>query len=135
MRYQMRLSPVMLLFLAIFLALPAVLGFWFLSVVIALLLLCLTLPETYQTTPDGLLVRSGLFRKRFFPYREITRVWLHSGTREDQTPPLRDVLVVGRTPAEHVTAGPVEPEKFFEDLALRVPHLQRRGRELARPQP
>ena len=90
-------------------------NYWIAGPVLLVLALC-AWPQSYVTTPGGLLVRAGLMR-RLIPYQNITVI----------EPVAEDTVKVQYGP-NSLFLEPEDPDAFFRDLARRVPHLGRRGR-------
>jgi len=106
---------------------PASQGQYGVAVLPLLILLGCCAPQSYQTTPDGLLIRAGLVR-RFIPYRSIRFVGPGSGAYSlglslDQ---LR--ILYGR--ASEICIAPADPARFLADIETHAAHLRRRGRTL-----
>ena len=89
-------------------------NYWVGGPVLAVLLLC-AYPQTYETTPSGLLVRAA-FVRHHIPYRVMTFVGPNA-SRVRIRYGLKSELVI----------SPAEPEKFLADLTARTPHLCRQG--------
>ena len=89
-------------------------NYWVGGPVLAVLLLC-AYPQSYETTPAGLVVRAA-FVRQLIPYRVITFVG-PSATRVKIRFGLRSELVI----------APADQEKFLADLSARTPHLCRQG--------
>jgi hypothetical protein len=85
-------------------------------------------PQSYETTPRGLLIRSG-FTRRLVPYPAIT--FVGPATEGAASVALsRDRVKVGWGPCSEVLIAPAHPASFFADLAARAPQLVRRGPDL-----
>lgn len=91
-------------------------NYWVGIPVLAVLMLC-AYPQTYETTPAGLVVRA-VFGRQLIPYRVITYVG-PAAHRVKIRYGLASEMVI--TPAEH--------ERFLADLTARTPHLSRHGEE------
>lgn len=89
-----------------------------------LILLSCCAPQSYQTTADGLVIRSGLVR-RFIPYRSITFIGPGSGAYS-MALSLDQVKIVYGTASE-VGIAPADPARFLDDVASHAAHLCRRG--------
>jgi hypothetical protein len=85
-------------------------------------------PQSYRTTPRGLLIRAGL-TKRLVPYEAIT--FVGPAWQGAQSVALsRDRVKVAWGPASELLIAPANQEAFVADLAARTPHLLRRGQDL-----
>ncbi len=84
-------------------------------------------PQSYETTPEALVIRAGL-TKRTIPYSSITAVRPSSDTRSSQA------LSLDRVQIEYASGdlliSPDDQVAFFHDLAARAPQLSRRGQDL-----
>jgi hypothetical protein len=83
-------------------------------------------PQVYQTTKEGLVIRAGLTR-RMIPYHAITFV----GPSDEGS----FSFAFGRVSIRYganagVLIAPADYRAFLEDLAVRAPHLTRRGQDL-----
>lgn len=94
-------------------------NYWIVGPVLIILILC-AYPQSYQTTPGGLLVR--LFcMKMLIPYEVITFI----GPSEDR----RGVTIrYGLASKLHI--APARRDLFLADVGARAPHLVRRGEAL-----
>ncbi|HEY1239273.1 MAG TPA: PH domain-containing protein [Bryobacteraceae bacterium] len=100
--------------------------YWVSGMVLAILLVG-GYPQSYETTPGGLLIRSGLFR-RLVPYEAIT--FVGPATEGAASVALsRDRVKVAWGPSELLIA-PADAARFFADVAARAPHLLQRGPDL-----
>ena len=89
-------------------------NYWVGGPVLAVLLLS-AYPQTYETTPTGLLVRAA-FTRQLIPYRVMTFIG----------PSAHRVRIRYGMKSELVVA-PADLEKFLADLSTRTPHLCRQG--------
>lgn len=80
---------------------------WIATPVLVVLALC-AWPQSYVTTPAGLLVRAGLMR-RMIPYRNITVV-----------EPVTEDTVKVQYGGNSLFLEPEDPDAFFRDLARRL---------------
>ena len=92
-----------------------------------LILLCCCAPQSYQTTAEGLLIRSGLVR-RLIPYRSITFIGPGSGPYSMALS--LDQVKIQYGPASEISIAPADPAKFLADIESHAGHLCRRGRNL-----
>ncbi len=93
-------------------------------------LLLLTYPVSYETASEGLVVRSGLFKRRI-PYAEIRRVLPDPGGRGGIRVALSmDLLRVEYGDGKACLISPAEEEAFLAELSMRTPHLVRVGSRL-----
>jgi hypothetical protein len=93
---------------------------WVVIPMLLVLMMC-AYPESYETTPSGLLVHGALWR-RLVPYDRIRFV----GASEDR-------VRIACRPGWEFTISPAEREAFLADLADRSPHLLRCGLQLVAP--
>jgi hypothetical protein len=100
---------------------------WAASAGIWLLVFGLCLPQSYETTADSLVVRSGLLRWRI-PYSSIAAVRPSLDTRSSVALSLDRVLI--EYDSKHLLIAPKDQAAFFADLAARAPHLSRCGDDL-----
>ena|SRR5579863_2881034 len=89
-------------------------NYWVGGPVLVVLLLS-AYPQTYETTPAGLVVRAA-FMRQLIPYRVMTFVG----------PAANRVRIRYGLKSELVIA-PAHPDKFLADLSARTPHLCRQG--------
>ncbi|MGO9261896.1 MAG: PH domain-containing protein [Bryobacteraceae bacterium] len=100
--------------------------YWVAPLPLLILLSCCA-PQSYQTMPDGLLIRAGLVRK-FIPYRSITFIGPGSGPYSLALS--LDQVKIQYGLASEVSIAPADPAKFLADIESRAAHLRRRGRNL-----
>jgi hypothetical protein len=100
--------------------------YWVAPLPLLILLSCCA-PQSYQTTPDGLLIRSGLVR-RFIPYRSIT--FIGPGSGQYSIALSLDQVKIQYGLASEISIAPADPSKFLADIESRAAHLRRRGRNL-----
>ena len=96
--------------------------YWIVGPILMILLLC-AWPQTYETKPEGLLIRGGLMR-RFIPYSLISSV----GPAFDGA--WFDRVLIQYGPSGELLITPADPARFLSDIARRAPHLARRGQGL-----
>ena len=101
--------------------------YWIAPLPLLILLTCCA-PQFYQTTSEGLMIRSGLVR-RFIPYRDITFIGPSSGARYNFALSL-DQVKIECGPASEISIAPADPATFLADIESRASHLRRRGRTL-----
>lgn len=89
-------------------------NYWVGGPVLAVLLLS-AYPQTYETTPTGLLVRAA-FVRQLIPYRVMTFVG-----------PAANLVRIRYGIKSELVITPADPEKFLADLSQRTPHLCRQG--------
>jgi len=88
---------------------------------VLMILLFSAYPQSYRTTPHGLLVR--LFcMKILIPYEVITFVGPSDKNRDGVT------IRYGLASKLHI--APAKMDLFLADMAARTPHLKRRGEAL-----
>jgi hypothetical protein len=102
-------------------------SYWIAGPVLLILMLC-AYPQTYETTPQGLIVHAALMRHRI-PYQVITFV----GPVTDRGG--RAVLSAGRVKIQYGLAAelliaPADRDAFLADMAVHTPHLMRLGSKL-----
>ena len=103
-------------------------AYWASGLVVGVLLAG-AFPQSYKTTPRGLLVRSGLTR-RLIPYECITFIG-PAPAAAGRAAFSRGGMKVEWGLSSKLLVAPADPRAFFLDLAARAPHLSRRGQELA----
>ena len=97
-----------------------VMGDYWIAGPMLLVLFLAAYPQSYETTREGLVIRTALGRQ-FIPYRAISSA----------TPGARGTGVAIRFGcASEIRIRPANPDVFFADLASRAPHLVRRGERL-----
>ncbi len=102
-------------------------NYWIVGPVLMILLIC-AYPQSYQTTPRGLLVRAFCM-KMLIPYEVITFV----GPTQDSRGRwfwFADSVTVRYGLASKLLITPAKTDLFLADLAVRTPHLIRRGAAL-----
>lgn len=95
-------------------------NYWIVGPVLMILLMC-AYPQSYCTTPQGLLIRAFCM-KMFIPYRVITFI----GRSEDNEGGV--TIRYGLASKLHIT--PAKVDLFLADVESRTPHLVRRGEAL-----
>lgn len=105
-------------------------AYWAGGIVLGILVVAI-FPQWYETTPRGLLIRSGLTR-RLVPYQAITFIGPSSAAGSNVALSLDRVKVEWR-PNSDVLIAPADPDAFFTDMASRTPHLAKRGQRLVVP--
>ena len=101
--------------------------YWASGMIVGLVVLG-ALPQSYRTTPRGLLIRAGL-TKRLVPYEAIT--FVGPALQGAQSVALsRDRVKVAWGPASELLIAPANREAFVADVAAHAPHLFRRGPDL-----
>lgn len=89
-------------------------NYWVGGPVLAVLMLC-AYPQTYETTPAGLVVRAA-FVRQVIPYRVMTFVG-PAASRVRIRYGLKSELLI----------SPADQAKFLADLGAHTPHLCRQG--------
>ena len=106
---------------------PAAYGQYGVAALPLLILLGCCAPQSYQTTPDGLVIRAGLVR-RFIPYRTITFIGPGSGSCSLGLS--LDQVRIQYGAASDISIAPADPAGFLADIEAHAAHLRRRGRNL-----
>ena len=101
--------------------------YWIAGPVLLVLALC-AYPQSYQTTPQGLVVRTVL-SKALIPYETISYVGPASEERSSFSLTPEGVRIRYGLASE-ILISPADPRSFFADLAKRAPHLIKRGQKL-----
>lgn len=101
--------------------------YWASGLILGILLVCVY-PQSYETTPRGLLIRAGLIR-HLVPYEAITFIGRSSSARSSVALSMDRVKVEWGLGSE-VLIAPADPRAFVADLAARAPHLSKRGPDL-----
>lgn len=96
-------------------------AYW-VSGLILLVYLAFLLPQSYETTPEGLRIRAGLYRK-LIPYASITAVGPCSDTRSSFALSM-DRLTIGYGEGKEIRIAPADQAGFMTDLAMRTPQLR-----------
>ncbi len=94
-------------------------NYWIVGPLLLNLMIC-AYPQTYETTEEGLVVRTAL-RRQLIPYQAITSIGLASENRG------RVYVRYGRR--SELRIAPADTEAFFADMAARSPHLSKRMRK------
>jgi hypothetical protein len=95
-----------------------------------ILLACLAflLPQSYETTGEGLLIRAGLYRK-LIPYASIAAIGPCSDTGSSLALSM-DRLKISYGSGKEFYIAPADQEAFMRDIAMRTPQLVKRGFDL-----
>jgi hypothetical protein len=101
--------------------------YWIAGPVLLVLALC-AYPQSYQTTPRGLVVRTVL-SKAVIPYETISYVGPASEERSSFSLTPEGVRIRYGLASE-ILISPADPRSFFADMAKRAPHLVKRGQKL-----
>jgi len=109
---------------------PAAQGQYWIAPLPLLILLTCCAPQFYQTTSEGIWIRSGLVR-RFIPYREIHFVGPESGGPHSLALSF-DQVRIQYGPALEISIAPADRARFLADIEARASNLARRGRNLVR---
>jgi hypothetical protein len=120
-KFDWRLAAAIALALAVLL-----LGgnYWIVGPVLMILLIC-SYPQSYQTTPRGLLVRAFCM-KMLIPYEVITFIGPSEENRGHWSW-FNDGVTVRYGLASKLHIAPARMDIFLADMAARTPHLVRRG--------
>ena len=102
-------------------------AYW-VSGLILLVYLAFLLPQSYETTSEGLLIRAGLYRK-LIPYASITVIGPCSDTRSSFALSL-DRMKITYGSGKEIRIAPADQDGFMADLAMRTPQLVKRGFDL-----
>ncbi|MBZ5725915.1 MAG: PH domain-containing protein [Acidobacteriia bacterium] len=94
-------------------------NYWVGGPVLLVLALC-AYPQSYQTTPEGLLVRAALTRQ-LIPYESIMSIG--PGERGNR-------IRIQYGLASELLVAPADRDAFLRDMAAHTPHLTRLGRKL-----
>ncbi len=101
--------------------------YWIAGPVLLVLFLC-AYPQSYITTPYGLVIRRALARN-VIPYSAISFI----GPISDEERGFilsGDQIRIEYGPSAEVLIEPADRDAFLRDIARHVPHLIRRGRRL-----
>ncbi|MBZ5576834.1 MAG: PH domain-containing protein [Acidobacteriia bacterium] len=85
-------------------------------------------PQSHETTPRGLKIRTGLTR-RLIPYGAITFIGPSPASGGGAALAAHRVKIGWGRDSE-VLIAPANPSAFFADMAARTPHLSKRGPDL-----
>jgi len=102
-------------------------NYWVAGPVLLILVLC-AYPQSYQTTPHGLVVRAALVRQ-LIPYQAISYVGA-GDERHDDSAFSGGRIKIRYGLASEVVVTPANRDAFLRDLAAHTPHLTRLGRKL-----
>jgi hypothetical protein len=102
-------------------------NYWISGMILLAVLTCLY-PQSYETTPEGLLIRTGLIRNRI-PYAAITAVRSCPDSRSGFALSLDRILISHGAGNETVIA-PADRESFLADMTIRAPQLAKPGFDL-----
>jgi len=100
--------------------------YWVAGPTLLILFLC-AYPQTYVTTPEGLVIRTALGRQ-LIPYRVIS--FVGPGTERGAFAEAAERLRIRYGLASEILITPEDPDQFFADVAKRTPHLVKRGQRL-----
>jgi hypothetical protein len=102
-------------------------NYWIVGPVLMILLIC-AYPQSYQTTPHGLLVRAFCMRI-LIPYTVITFIGPSEENR-GRWPWFNGGVTIRYGLASKLHIAPAKMDIFLADMAARTPHLVRRGEAL-----
>ena len=101
--------------------------YWIAGPVLLVLMLC-AYPQSYETTPRGLLIRAAL-NKLLIPYEAIRFIGPASEEPDPLFSPAEQIRIrYGR--GADILIAPANTSAFCADIAKRAPHLIRRGQKL-----
>jgi hypothetical protein len=101
--------------------------YWIAGPILLILLLC-AYPQSYVTTPKGLVVRAAL-TKVLIPYEAISYIGPAAEDR-DKFSFTADRIRIQYGLASDILIAPANRNAFFADMAKRTPHLMKRGQRL-----
>ena len=101
--------------------------YWIAGPILLVLMLC-AYPQSYETTPKGLVVRTAL-TKVLIPYEAISYVGPASEDR-DTFSLTADRIRIQYGLASDILIAPANSQAFLSDMAKRTPHLMKRGQRL-----
>jgi hypothetical protein len=106
------------------------LGDYWIAGPILLILLLSAYPQSYVTTPRGLVIRAAL-TKVVIPYETISSIGPAEGDEDRSIFSFSaDRIRIQYGPASDILIAPANPHAFFADMAKRTPHLMKRGQRL-----
>ena len=108
--------------------LPSLSGAYWAGCIVLGIVFMAIFPQWYETTPQGLVIRSGLTR-RVVPYQAITFIGPATEGRSNVALSLDRVKVEWGLGSD-VLIAPADPDAFYADMASRAPQLCRRGQDL-----
>ena len=86
-------------------------------------------PVSYETAPDRLVLRAGMFRRASILYTDITEVEPSSSGSAGSYALAKEKLLI-QYRGKKVFVAPEEQDAFITDIAMRSPHLSRHGSHL-----
>jgi len=101
--------------------------YWIAGPILLVLLLC-AYPQSYETTPQGLVVRTALTRQ-LIPYRVISFIGPELGDR-GLLSFRNEGIRIHYGLASHILITPSNRGAFFADMEKHTPHLIKRGQRL-----
>jgi hypothetical protein len=101
--------------------------YWIAGPILLVLMLC-AYPQSYQTAPKWLVVRSAL-TKVLIPYETISYIGPASEDH-DTFSFTADRIRIQYGPASDILIAPANRNAFLADMAKRTPHLMKRGQKL-----
>jgi hypothetical protein len=128
MRHQAKIDWWIAAAIMVAIVLPAAEEHYWIAALPLLILLSCCVPQSYETTSTGLLIRAGLVR-RHIPYRDITFIGPGSDGRYNLGLSFQQVKIhYGR--GSELAIAPADLPAFLADMQARAPHLRRYGRNL-----
>jgi hypothetical protein len=127
MTYQSKVDVYILAAIALGIFVFLLGDYWIAGPILLVLALC-AYPQSYQTTPKGLVVRTAL-TTLLIPYETISYVGPASEERSafSLTP---EGVRIRYGLASEILISPANRRLFFADMAKRTPHLIKRGQRL-----
>jgi hypothetical protein len=98
-------------------------NYWIAGPLLLNLMLC-AYPQSYETTREGLVVRTALGRQ-FIPYEAIVWIGL-SADNPGRMPRPFDRVCIQYGCRSELRIAPADPEAFFADMEKHTPHLSKR---------
>ena len=100
--------------------------YWIAGPILLILLLC-AYPQSYETTPKALVVRSAL-TKILIPYETIS--YIGPASEEHSSMFTAACVRIQYGLASDILISPANRNAFFADMAKRTPHLTKRGQRM-----
>ena len=96
-------------------------AYW-VSGLVLLVYLAFLVPQSYETTAEGLLIRAGLYRK-LIPYASITAIGPCTDQRSSFALSM-DRVKIAYESGKAIRIAPADQDGFMADLAMRTPQLR-----------